>query len=92
MVGAERAKVSGKEVREVMGRLGEASGFCSDDTGNEGRVWAGGAMVPPRFQGSRLGNNAFPPPAGWNRLWKAAPPVPVLSFTAGAMTRWPRSS
>ena len=38
MVGAERAKVSGKEVREVMGRLGEASGFCSDDTGNEGRV------------------------------------------------------
>ena len=51
MLGAERAKVSGKEVWEVRGRLGEASGFCSDDTGHWGRLWAGGAMAPPSFQG-----------------------------------------
>ena len=51
MAGAERAKVSGKELREVTGRLGKASGFCSDDMGNRGRVWAGGAMASPSFQG-----------------------------------------
>ena len=60
----QKAKVSGKEAGEVVGRLGEASGFCSDDTGNRGRLWAGVPWPHPAFRGHRLGNNAPPAQAG----------------------------